>query len=82
MRLVKLSEIVLWAANYRRGDVDMIKKSIRRFGYARSVVLWHGIVKAGNHTVKALQQMELHPPYCAVILERMAGMGCEIKKVE
>ena len=56
---IKVADIRLWQANYRQGDVAMIIKSIAQFGYNRSVSLWRdNVVIAGNHTVKALQQME------------------------
>jgi hypothetical protein len=59
MMTVKLSDINLWDANYRQGDVAMITASIQKFGYARSVALWtDNTVIAGNHTIKALQALE------------------------
>lgn len=56
---VKVKDIQLWQANYRQGDVQMIARSIQRFGYNRSVSLWRdNVVIAGNHTVKALKYLE------------------------
>jgi hypothetical protein len=56
---IRVKDINLWQANYRVGDVDMIKRSIQKFGYNRSVALWrdHTVI-AGNHTIKALQSLE------------------------
>ncbi len=59
MQTIRLSDINLWQANYRQGDVAMIQASIQRFGYARGVSLWRdNTVIAGNHTIKALQALE------------------------
>ncbi len=56
---VRVKDVRLWDANYRHGDIDMIAKSIQRFGYNRSVSIWRdSVVIAGNHTIKALQYLE------------------------
>ena len=56
---IKVSDINLWSANYRRGDVDMIKRSIQQFGFNRNVAIWRdNTVLAGNHTIQALQALE------------------------
>lgn len=57
--LVPLSELQLWERNYRRGNVEAVKASIQRFGFRRPLSVWHGnVVMAGNHTLKALREME------------------------
>ena len=60
-----LQSLILWDENYRVGNVDAIVKSIIRFGYNGAVRVWKDKVVAGNHTVKALQQIlatGLQPP--------------------
>jgi hypothetical protein len=43
--------------NARRGDVDALEKSVRRFGQARPLVVQKGTnrIVAGNHTAEALR---------------------------
>ena len=50
---IALTTIRLWAENYRHGDVEAIKGSIRRFGFNGVLKVWKDIVIAGNHAAKA-----------------------------
>ena len=44
--------------NPRRGDVERIAASLRRFGQVRPIVATHmGVVVAGNHTYRAIRQL-------------------------
>lgn len=54
-----LSALTEWEDNYNRGDVALIARSIRRFGFNGSLRVWgSGIVLAGNHTLKALRLIQ------------------------
>lgn len=53
-----LSSISLWQANYRQGDLDAIKTSIKTFGFRSVVRVWNGTVMAGNHAIKALTALK------------------------
>lgn len=66
VKIVKIDDIRLWERNYRRGDVRAIRRSIQRFGFNGALRVWRGTVVAGNHTLKALQQMKKEgesPPF-------------------
>lgn len=52
-----LDDLKLWDKNPNEGDVGAIITSIKRFGYNDTGVYWRGIVKGGNHRVKALLQL-------------------------
>lgn len=52
-----LSGLHAWGDNYRRGNVDAIKRSIRAFGYNAALRVKAGTVYAGNHAYKALVEM-------------------------
>ncbi len=57
--LVPLSQLHEWERNYRLGDVEAIKKSIRRFGFNGVLKVWQGgVVMAGNHALKALRSLQ------------------------
>jgi len=54
-----LDELKLWDRNYNKGDVQQIKKSIRRFGFNNAVRVWReGMVIAGNHSTIALRELQ------------------------
>ena len=55
LRLGSLSE---WPQNYRRGDVDAIVRSIRRFGFNGALRVRGKTVIAGNHALRALNLMQ------------------------
>lgn len=52
--LVPIEELTLLPGNPRRGDVDQIAKSLRRFGQRKPVAVnTDGVIVAGNHTFQA-----------------------------
>lgn len=54
-----ISELRLWSRNYRQGDIGAIITSIRTFGFNGALRVWRdNVVIAGNHTLKALQEMQ------------------------
>lgn len=52
-----LAQLECWPRNYRIGLVEEIAKSIARFGFNTTLRVWRGQVMAGNHAMKALQQL-------------------------
>jgi len=55
---VVLDELRLWDRNYNRGDVQQIKRSIKRYGFNNALRTWQGIVMAGNHSTMALRELQ------------------------
>lgn len=58
IKLVALGDLELWERNYRRGNVDAIAASIRRFGFNASIRVKGKTVYAGNHSLLALRQLK------------------------
>jgi hypothetical protein len=54
---IPLSQLRAWPRNYRRGNVEQIAQSIRRFGFNQALRVWKGTVMAGNHALAALKSM-------------------------
>jgi hypothetical protein len=52
---IDLDDIALWDANPNIGDLGATYNSIKRFGFYGYAVLWRGVCKGGNHSVKALR---------------------------
>lgn len=55
--LIPLSQLEIWDKNYRRGDVNAIIASIRRFGFNGALCVRGNRVMAGNHALVALKRM-------------------------
>lgn len=57
LRTVGLDALQIWDRNYRVGNVDVIARSISRFGFNAVVRVRGGVVYAGNHSVLALRSL-------------------------
>ena len=61
VRDIDINQLTLFPGNARRGQLDQIRKSVRRLGQYRSVVVRvineppALVVLAGNHTVQAMR---------------------------
>lgn len=56
--LYRLSKLKLWPDNYHKGDVDLIVRSVQKFGFNGALRIWKGDeVRGGNHAKLALEQM-------------------------
>jgi hypothetical protein len=67
-KLRNIRDLTLWPENYNSGDVGKIMYSIVRFGVGNALRTWGEIVIAGNHTLKALWQLqEAGPEICKYI---------------
>jgi hypothetical protein len=73
MNTIPLSQIVLWHDNPHQGNVDLLVKDFRTFGFNGAVRLWRDhVVMGGNHCVKALNVMKADgrkPPHGITIDE-------------
>lgn len=58
VRNIDIQSLSLWEQNYRLGDVEAIKNSIRRFGFGSVIRVWNGTVMAGNHALKAVLELK------------------------
>lgn len=70
---IPLDELTPFPGNAKRGDVEQIRKSLRRNGQYRSLVVREIpdgplIVLAGNHTLQALQAEGAPTARCEVVL--------------
>ncbi len=54
----RLDSLQTWDRNYRRGDIQAIKRSIVRFGFNGALRIRAGVVMAGNHSLLALRELE------------------------
>lgn len=54
----RLDSLQTWDRNYRRGDIQAIKRSIQRFGFNGALRIRAGVVMAGNHSLLALRELE------------------------
>lgn len=66
---VDISTLKLWERNPNEGDVGAIMTSISASGFNDTCHLWHGVVKAGNHSVMALTNLRAdgwHPDKCKI----------------
>lgn len=62
---VSLSALTSWDANYRKGDLAAIQRSLEEFGFLGALRVKDGVVMAGNQTLAALRSMRsdgLGPP--------------------
>lgn len=68
----RLDSLKLWDRNYRRGDVQAIKRSIVRFGFNGALRIRAGVVMAGNHSLLALRELEAEKakPPTNIIVEK------------
>jgi hypothetical protein len=70
-RDIPISELTYFPGNARRGNLAEIRKSVRRLGQYRSVVVRDTgdalVVLAGNHTVQAMAAEGLETASCGVI---------------
>lgn len=68
----RLDSLKLWDRNYRRGDVQAIKRSIVRFGFNGALRIRAGVVMAGNHSLLALRELEAEKvkPPTGIIVEK------------
>ena len=70
-RDVRLSELTRYPGNARRGNVEEIRKSIRRHGQYRSLVVRSHdgkyVILAGNHTRDALEAEGFDTARCELI---------------
>ncbi|MBL8048151.1 MAG: chromosome partitioning protein ParB [Chthonomonas sp.] len=57
-KVLALEALTLWDRNYRQGNVEIIRNSILRFGFNSTVRVRGGVVYAGNHSVKALLELQ------------------------
>jgi hypothetical protein len=71
-REMPLDDLQRFPGNARRGDVAEIRKSIRRHGQYRAIVVrvsdGEYTILAGNHTAEALTQLGASPPALAELL--------------
>lgn len=56
---IPLQELITHPGNPRRGSIDTIKQSLKRFGQVRPIVVQHedGVILAGNHTFLAASEL-------------------------
>src|ERR1039457_4723148 len=70
-RDIPVAELTYFPGNARRGNLPEIRKSVKRLGQYRSVVVRHtpdGLtILAGNHTVRAMTAEGHQTAYCDVI---------------
>ena len=70
---IDINQLTLFPGNARRGQLDEIRKSVRRLGQYRSVVVRvineppALVVLAGNHTVQAMQAEGHQTAHCGLI---------------
>lgn len=62
--LVPIDSLASWPDNPRRGDVDQVARSLKRFGQVRPVLVQGSTIVAGHHVV--LAALELGWTYIAV----------------
>lgn len=56
---IDLDTVRLWEQNYNEGNVGLIAIMIRRYGFNRAPSIWRdNEVRAGNHTVMALRELQ------------------------
>ena len=58
-KLISIDKLECWQDNYRRGDIEAIARSIKRFGFNGVLRVRDGIVFAGNHTLLALRSLRV-----------------------
>ena len=70
-RDIPVAELTYFPGNARRGNLAEIRKSVKRLGQYRSVVVRHApdglVILAGNHTVRAMTAEGHQTAYCDVI---------------
>src|ERR1039458_6034230 len=70
-RDIPVAELTYFPGNARRGNLAEIRKSVKRLGQYRSVVVRHApdglVILAGNHTVQAMTAEGHATAYCDVI---------------
>lgn len=70
-RDIDISALTFFPGNARRGNLEEIRKSVRRLGQYRSVVVRDTgdalIILAGNHTVQAMAAEGMTAAHCGVI---------------
>ena len=70
-REIQISSLTYFPGNARRGNTAEIRKSVRRLGQYRSVVVRDTgselVILAGNHTVRAMAEEGLESAHCGVI---------------
>jgi ParB-like chromosome segregation protein Spo0J len=66
---VPLQELVTHPANPRRGSVETIMESLKRFGQVRPIVVSHddGMILAGNHTFLAAAELGWDKIACVMV---------------
>jgi ParB-like chromosome segregation protein Spo0J len=73
VRDIDIAQLTLFPGNARRGQLDEIRKSVRRLGQYRSVVVRviseppAFVVLAGNHTIQAMQAEGHQTAHCGLI---------------
>ena len=73
VRDIDIGQLTLFPGNARRGQLDEIRKSVRRLGQYRSVVVRvineppSFVVLAGNHTIQAMQAEGHQTAHCGLI---------------
>jgi hypothetical protein len=69
-RDIDIAALTYFPGNARRGNVDEIRKSVRRLGQYRSVAVRDTgtelVILAGNHTVRAMQAEGFEMVHCGV----------------
>ena len=70
-REILIRDLTYFPGNARRGNTAEIRKSVRRLGQYRSVVVRDTgtelVILAGNHTVRAMAEEGLESAHCGVI---------------
>lgn len=70
-RDIPIADLTFFPGNARRGNLEEIRKSVRRLGQYRSVVVRDTgdalVILAGNHTVQAMAAEGMTAAHCGVI---------------
>lgn len=57
MELAPIDDLQMWPDNYRRGDIQAIRRSFIRFGFLGALKVKNGTVYSGNHSLCALREL-------------------------
>jgi len=84
---INIDELEYWDRNPNEGDIGKIMMSIKEFGYNDTCQYWNGVIKGGNHSVMALQQLRglgWHPDKCKISSKCLAinGDGWQIAMID
>lgn len=84
---VDIDQLEYWDRNPNEGDIGKIMMSIKEFGYNDTCQYWNGVIKGGNHSVMALQQLRKlgwHPDKIKIPSKCLAvnGDGWQIAMID